>query len=319
MSSLFEEIRIRCRSVAERAAHVRIDAEAVIAYAASLPTDRLFLPEMDAAIHYLEHGADTVAYLLTLDAVNFGSGYFPVVFGKLRSGYRAVAAALNEHFIASGPIPAKMLRELTLEECAGILGVPAATSPARELAGLYARALNDLGAFVCDRFDADFSGLAASAEHSVGRLVEILTSMPLYKDVSLLRGTVVPFCKRAQLTAADLFIAFGGEGAGRFDDIDEMTICADNLVPHVLRWGGVLAYDEELSARIDAGQELGAGSQEEVEIRACAVHAAELILGELRQSGKRVNAMQLDNLLWHRGQEPFYRERPRHRTRTVYY
>jgi hypothetical protein len=29
--------------------------------------------------------------------------------------------------------------------------------------------------------------------------------------------------------------------------------------------------------------------------------------------------MMLDNFLWHRGQEPAYRARPRHLTRTVFY
>lgn len=129
----------------------------------------------------------------------------------------------------------------------------------------------------------------------------------------------VPFHKRAQLTAIDLYIAFAGEGAGRFDDMDRLTICADNLVPHVLRLDGILRYREELAARVDSGELLPAGSQEEVEIRACAVHAAERIVDALRHRGEKVNAMMLDNLLWHRGQEPFYRARPRHRTRTVFY
>jgi hypothetical protein len=87
----------------------------------------------------------------------------------------------------------------------------------------------------------------------------------------------------------------------------------------VLRLDGVLHYQEELAIRIDRGEPLPAGSPEEVEIRACAVHAAELLVAELRRRGEKVNAMMLDNFLWHRGQEPFYRARPRHRTRTVFY
>jgi putative queuosine salvage protein len=82
----------------------------------------------------------------------------------------------------------------------------------------------------------------------------------------------------------------------------------------VLRLDGVLRYEPKLAARIDAGEHLAAGSEEEREIRACAVHACELIAAEL-EVAPRV----LDGWLWNRGQRPPYKERPRHRTRTVFY
>jgi hypothetical protein len=56
-----------------------------------------------------------------------------------------------------------------------------------------------------------------------------------------------------------------------------------------------------------------------IEIRAGAVHAVELIRAALGQRGEPVTAMLLDYVLWNRGQEPAYKARPRHRTRTVFY
>ena len=90
-------------------------------------------------------------------------------------------------------------------------------------------------------------------------------------------------------------------------------IFADNLVPHVLRVDRVLMYDDELAQRIDS-EELLAPGREETEIRACAVHACELIASRLG-----VPARVLDGWLWNRGQDPRYKAVPRHRTRTVYY
>jgi hypothetical protein len=101
----------------------------------------------------------------------------------------------------------------------------------------------------------------------------------------------------------------------RFDDLDRLTIFADNLVPHVLRVDGLLEYDPDLLARINREELIAAGSQEEQEIRACAVHAVEL----LREQLDGVTSMQLDYVLWNRGQEPDYKAQPRHRTRTVFY
>jgi hypothetical protein len=117
------------------------------------------------------------------------------------------------------------------------------------------------------------------------------------------------FYKRAQITANDFALA----GIAEFDDLDRLTIFADNLVPHVLRIDGVLRYDDQLAARIDR-QELLPPGGEEREIRACAVHACELIAARLE-----VEPRVLDVWLWNRGQAPHYKAHPRHRTRTVFY
>ena len=95
----------------------------------------------------------------------------------------------------------------------------------------------------------------------------------------------------------------------------DLTIFADNLVPHVLRVDGALIYDPALAARIDSGELLEHGSREEVEIRACAVHAVEQML-TLRPG---LTAPAIDNALWHRGQGPRYKAIPRHRARCTAY
>ena len=59
---------------------------------------------------------------------------------------------------------------------------------------------------------------------------------------------------------------------------------ADNLVPHVLRLDGILRFDPELVARIDREELIEHGSAEEVEIRACAVHAVELLVAAVRRA-----------------------------------
>ncbi len=123
----------------------------------------------------------------------------------------------------------------------------------------------------------------------------------------------------SQLAAADLSLALGGKGLGQFSDLDRLTLFADNLVPHVLRWAGLLSYEPALGAGIDQEELVPAGSPEEVEIRASAVHAVELLVAELRKLGRQTTAAQLDYLLWNRGQQPYYKARPRHRTRSVSY
>jgi hypothetical protein len=149
--------------------------------------------------------------------------------------------------------------------------------------------------------------------------MQLLIGMPYFYDVELYDAVEVPFYKRAQLAAADLSLAFDGQGLGRFDDLQNLTIFADNLVPHVLRVDNILLYTEALISRIDAGKLIPAGSAEEIEIRACALHAVELLKNALNVSGHKMASMGLDFLLWNRGRQPQYKAIPRHRSRTVFY
>jgi hypothetical protein len=184
---------------------------------------------------------------------------------------------------------------------------------------LFAQALRELGRFLEERHRGRFEGVVETAAGSCAALVQELARMPLYRDVSRYAELEVPFYKRAQLTSADLASAFGGEGPGRFEDLADLTLFADNLVPHVLRREGVLVYLPELAARIDRGEPIEAGSPEEVELRAAAVHAVEGFVAETRALGKPLTAQQLDYRLWTRGQRPEYKAHPRHRTRTSFY
>jgi putative queuosine salvage protein len=294
--TVLEEVRSSCAALAASAVYVRIDHARLREYAAELPLEALRTASLDPATHYL----GDPAYIITLDAINFGSGYFPHLQKREGlSGYFTVASSLKDAW----PLSVEQLRNLSSDNCAEIFGQSAPDDAVRELMGLFARALNDLGALIATRYAGDFRNLISAANHSAERLAELLTAMPFYQDTG--------FLKRAQLTAADLSLA----GVANFHDLDRLTIFADNLVPHVLRVDGVLTYDDELLNRINREELIPAGSQEEREIRACALHAVELLVTHL----PGITSMQLDYLLWNRGQAPDYKAQPRHRTRTVFY
>jgi len=289
--SLPDQVRETCRSIAENARFVSIDLDRVEELDPGPP------PALDAKRHYLEGSPEDVAdYMLVLDAINFGSGWFPTLRKRPgMSGYFTVAASLADRWRSFGPWSGHELRALRGVDVAAALG----QEPGHELMGLYAEALRDLGRVLDGRRALD---LVADAGGSAERLASTLgASMPFFND----RG----FWKRAQITPNDLALA----GVAEFADLDDLTIFADNLVPHVLRLDGVLRYDAALAARIDAGQLLAPG-EEEREIRGCAVHACELIAARLGMP-----ARMLDTALWNRGQAPRYKSVPRHRTRTVYY
>ena len=106
--SLLEEVRSFCRQVASEARSVSIDLDAW------REPDASGAPELDPERHYLEGTPDDVAtYLLTLDAINFGSGWFPTLRKRPGcSGYFTVAWGLADRFRASGPWSNAELRRL---------------------------------------------------------------------------------------------------------------------------------------------------------------------------------------------------------------
>ncbi|MEE2664618.1 MAG: queuosine salvage family protein [Myxococcota bacterium] len=316
-----EDIRAASARVAERARFVRIEREPLERLALELADEAKEPAKLDPAHHHLGGEAETLAYVVTLDAINFGSGWFPLLRKRPGcSGYFTVATALRERFASEGAFSANELRSLDATAVAELLGQDVEQPEVGELMEHFARALRDLGEFLRTRHEGSFEVLVARAEASAEHLVRELAVMQCYRDVSTYDGFEVPFYKRAQLTAADLAIAFEGKGPGRFDDLARLTIFADNLVPHVLRCEGVLVYCRDLAEQIDGEQPIGAGSPQEIEIRAVALHAVERMVESLSErAGTGVTAQRLDHLLWNRGQAPAIKARPRHRARSVFY
>jgi hypothetical protein len=200
-----------------------------------------------------------------------------------------------------------VLADVDVGEIAGVLG----QDPDHELMALFARSLNDLGHRVATDHDGHFAAVAEGAGSSAVVLVDRLAGWDSFADCSRYDGLTVPFLKRAQIAAADLARA----GVAAFHDVDRLTLFADNLVPHVLRMDGLLTYDPALLDRIDRGELIEHDTPEEIEIRACALHAVELIAAE--RAG--ASAADIDYVLWNRGQEPRYKASPRHRSRCTAY
>jgi Potential Queuosine, Q, salvage protein family len=299
--ALPDEVRAACARVAGAARHVRIVDAAIPAYALTLPAESPPAPD-------LEPGASDerrAAFGLQLNAVNFGSGWFPTLRKpEGLSGFRTVEAGLARR----GPWTAEELTRVDAAETAATFG---GQDPGHELMALFARALDELGEHVLADHGGSFLALARSGAGSAVALAERLAALPTWRDVSAYDGSDVPFFKRAQLAAADLHL----QGLAPAADVAALTLFADNLVPHVLRIDGVLEFEPQLVARIDAGELIEHGSPEEVEIRACAVHAVELLVA----AHEGTSATAVDNALWQRGAAPRYKARPRHRARTTAY
>jgi hypothetical protein len=302
-----ERVRAACARVAVRARSVGIDETAIEAYARGLPP-AAEPSSPDPATEFREGDREgRIAFVVCLDAINFGSGWWPQIRKRPgHSGYFTIAAGLTERFRAAGPWSADRLTRLE----PGALAAVTSQDPGLPLMGHYAASLRDVGTHVLADHGGRFEALVEAAEGSAPALVDLLAGWEAFADVSSYDGEPVPFYKRAQITAADLNRA----GLAALREEERLTAFADNLVPHVLRLDRVLHLAPALAARIDAGELLEHGSAEEVELRACAVHAVELL-----SAASALSPAEIDGILWNRGGDRRYKAVPRPRSRNTSY
>jgi Potential Queuosine, Q, salvage protein family len=285
---------------------VRIEEKELPAYAAALPAAEPLPP--DPATDLIEaDGEARAAFVLCLDAINFGSGWWPTIRKRHgRSGYFTIATGLTERFREPGPWPADELAAIDAADIASVLG----QEPDHPLLSDFAAALRDVGDHVQREHGGRFEAVVEAAHGSAVALADLLAGWRAFADVSTYDGRSVPFFKRAQIAAVDVARAGLADPA----DLDRLTAFADNLVPQVLRIDGVLRLDPGLEQRIEAGELLEHGSPEEVELRACAVQAVELLAG-----ATPLSAAEIDGVLWNRGGAERYKSLPRPRSRNTAY
>jgi hypothetical protein len=309
-------VRAACAWVAARARHVHIDERAIGAYARGLVESRTSASPSepaapgDPAAGLADADRETrAAFAVCLNAINFGSGWWPTIRKRPgQSGFFTVAAGVADRFRERGAWTADELTALDVGAIATTLG----QDPEHPLMSQFAASLNDVGTRLRADHDGSFERLVDAAAGSAPALAGELATWSAFADTSTYEGRPVPFFKRAQLTAADLDRA----GVARLAELDRLTAFADNLVPHVLRVDAVLHLDPKLRDRIEAERLLDHGSPEEVELRAAAVHAIELLSAA---TDARLSPATIDQLLWNRGRAPRYKALPRPRCRTTAY
>lgn len=304
--SLPDEVRAACAWVAGHARSVRIETERIEEYAAGLPAKAAGdLNEERPAERDPEAAA---AFAICLNAINFGSGWWPTIRKRPgHSGYGTIAAGVEERFASAGPWTTEELVAINASEIAAVVGQDAA----HPLMADFAAALGDVGVRLSAEYSGRYLGVVEAAG-SVPDLARLLAGWDSFADVSRYDGREVPFFKRAQLAAADLHRA----GVADLPGIERLTAFADNLVPHVLRIDGVLALEPALTAKLEDEELLVHGSAEEVELRACAVHAVELLVAA---AAGGLTAAAIDGALWNRGRGRRYKSVPRPRSRNTAY
>ncbi len=321
MRDLLRSVKESTAKVVNSARHVSLNGERLTALSQQLnPSDIASAYRYEGEFYFKDSSEQLLNYVFTLNAVNFGSGLSHEWRNKRKypgSSFKSTADGLKRLAQSGVSLDAQFAASIAEKQIAQILGV----DPGFRLVSMFRQSLNELGRFVSEKYGS-YASLIESLDPQTraARLAELLFSnLKTYHDVSRYHGSKVFFLKRAQIISSDLFLAFEGKGYGEIHDIDQLTMFADNLLPHYFRVEGVLTYADDLLGRITRGEEIPAGSEEEIEIRAFAVQAVEQMKELLQRKEKTITAAMIDNYIWHAAQDLKYKSLPRHRTVTWFY
>ncbi|XP_012545868.2 queuosine 5'-phosphate N-glycosylase/hydrolase [Bombyx mori] len=321
--------------IARYAKHVQIHEEgldkACKEILTSISTSKLEIPDAGTGIHPNVEHPRAVDWVFVADTLNFCfwsySGVLKWTVGG-HSGYYALEAALDraikEGYDITNP---EYYSKITTEQLEMIMrGDNEAKIP---LFTERMSVLHETGAILLEKYNGTFTTCLKEANKSALKLLEIIVNnFPSFRDEAVYKGQKLGIYKRAQILVADLWNFFGGKSWGEFEDIDKITMFADYRVPQVLVYFGALSYSDELMEKLKNDILLQSGSEEEIEIRGCSIHAIELIKKRLEDALKKTggdielpNSGLIDYYLWcyRRKYADEMESIPFHKTLGIYY
>jgi len=318
MNRILESIE----SVVNRSKWVTINQHALETFAESTTQDVLETPELFEKNDRLSL-EQSIAFGFVYNAINFSYWGDPKwtieVDGSSQDGGLGMLRAVQRG-VESGYdlLSAEYLRSMSESDLKKILEGNVEIPLFSERLEL----LRKLGTFIADSYGGSFTAFIDKADWNAVKIVEMLAGeIPeVFNDEAVYHGASVKFYKRAQLVPSHIHELYElGVSLRDVSDIDQLTALADYKVPQLLRKYGVIEYSSDLEDRIDNLVEIEAGSDEEVEIRAMTILAIEQLAQHIKKRIPSVNALQIDHMLWLKGQEKSPDDKPYHRTRTIGY
>jgi len=323
MNSKTLRVASDCKWVAEQATHVKINYDKIGEYAEFILKNynENFIEDLSDDVHHVSTDReDTLSYILALEAINFGSGYFESA--RLQHGikvdYDFIASGLKNSFEKARFNTPKEWSVMQADDFYKIYPtiVKGQYEQVDEMFKLFAKSISDVGSHIENEFSGRVENFYNACDNSAMKMSDIVAGWDSFKDCANYRGREVYILKRAQILAADIDLVYK-----EFTDMDKITIFADNKVPHTLRYDDIIEYSEDLQNIINNREPIKSGSEEEIEMRAVSIHVVELMKEFLHASGRtEIRSVDLDRLLWHRGEyEEKFTSKPCHITKTTCY
>nr|CAH7718700.1 unnamed protein product [Callosobruchus chinensis] len=188
------------------------------------------------------------------------------------------------------------------------------------------KCLHEVGNALLEKFEGSFKNAVKQCNNNAEKLLQlIVNNFSCFRDEADYQGERIAIYKRAQILIGDIWACFKNKGIGYFEDIDKITAFADYRIPQSLLWFEAFEYSKELNEKLKNNVVLKNGDEEEVEIRACTIHAVELVKEYVNSKldDKKANSILIDHFLWdfrrHNSKQILEKGLPFHKTFSIYY
>lgn len=174
--------------------------------------------------------------------------------------------------------------------------------------------MHKVGKHLLEHYDGSFYNLLKESEgyaffNGNGLVERLASEFSRFKDTYTYENSTVEIYKLAQLTVQALHCALGQYGQlGEYSikDLDTITVCADYQLPRQLRDLNVLTYSNNLAYTVDNEELIEKNSLKELEIRASAVYAAQLLRDNINsyrldEELQPISSLEIDYFLWSSG------------------
>jgi len=319
--AIFDKVRNSTKKVIANAEFIKMDLNNLYKLANSLNAKEIKkFYKYEGDFYFKGKNEELLNYIFTLNAINFGSGLSSTWENKRKyknSSFKSVALSLRKLAQSKVVLDANFAKNVTEEKVAEIIKLNANF----ELVKMFTKSLNELGKFIHERYGS-YSNLINSFKPKTraNDLVMLLyKNLSCYRDVYRFNNFDVYFLKRAQILVNDLYLAFDGKGYGEIEDVNKLTMFADNLLPHFFRINEILIYNNSLLQKINNGVLIKKGSKEEIEIRAFAVQVVEKLKELLNKKSSNLISAEIDWYIWEKAHDEKYKKIPRHKTKTFFY
>ncbi|KAI7852410.1 hypothetical protein BDC45DRAFT_537304 [Circinella umbellata] len=339
-----QAVRSSCRDLTENSP-VKVSSNGIESFLKNLDKHRFEELSIDTPMRMplkFSSLAEELNFVALIDLLNFGSGYrVPLHELAGRGAFDTIRFGAMSFHIGGTPMDAETFSSMTAFKVSEIFQFPidrevkpkdmpfiTMTEPTelKPLADGIVSVLNTTGEFLkqhnykdLSTFILDVTKPVPGQKPSASKLVEhLVKALPGLRDTYTLNDNQpVYILKKAQILVYHLWMFFHDQQPDRFDfeDIDQLTVFADNVVPTLLIHLGVLEIPENWQKDIQDGQDMG-------ETRATILRAASIVacedIAKLANQGDssvssvtRMNEGELDVYLWRLGKEGDYRKIPR--------
>ncbi|GMS97025.1 hypothetical protein PENTCL1PPCAC_19200 [Pristionchus entomophagus] len=252
-------------------------------------------------------------WVFVIDTLNFSfwpndnEEYYVDYRGNREVGYLAMCAAFMKAYEGDIPICDAGWMETVTEEDLGKILV-SGSGHAIPMLHQRARALNESGKWLKDRYNGQMMGVVRACGTSAQSLLRTILTIESFRDQTSFRGANVWLLNRAQVLVADVYSVLKGSSTQEFRylvnyiDIDTITMFADYRVPQALCHLGIMHYSPQLRLRLDNGEVMPFADDMEIEIRGCSIYAVNEIF-------KAVIRMRLNDYMgvnWYTAHRPIF-------------